>query len=1100
MAQTLSGQLAAAAEAHGGRVAIAVAQGGAQKTHAELHAAIEHCAAEVRRAGIRSGDLVSLVFPNSIEFVVAFLGVVRMGAVAAPLNAAYKEDEFRFFLEDAKSRLLLVPQPDGNGPAEAAAAALGLPVAGIASWLQEGLGVGLEPRARLEVASQEPQDGAGPLPSPEADALFLHTSGTTSRPKGVPLTQANLAASVANIIRTYDLSPEDRSYVVMPLFHVHGLMAALLASLAAGGSIALPAAGRFSAGAFWADVRALGVTWYTAVPTMHQILLSRHKSQPEAEYPSLRFIRSCSSSLAPAVLANLEDAFGAPVLEAYAMTEASHQMTANPLPAHGPHKPGTVGKPTGIELGILDDNGKVLGPDEEGEVCINGPNVTHGYRDNPEANKTAFAYGWFHTGDRGKLDAEGYLTLTGRIKELINRGGEKISPLEVDAALLAHPDVAEAVTFAAPDEKYGEEVNAALVLNKGTDASERTIQDYLHKQLAAFKIPKRIFFAQELPRTATGKIQRRMMVDVFVKKADNGASKEGPAKNQAGIARLDGNAMLARALARLGLHYMFGVVGIPVTSLATACQVAGIRFIAFRNEQSASYAAGAAGYLTGRPGLLLTVSGPGAVHGLAGLSNAMINAWPMVMVSGSSVQADVGRGDFQELDQVAAVAPFVKAAGKVTNIKLIPQVAAEAVKAALQGRPGGAYIDIPADVLHESLLEAEAEELLAPLEPVLAPWEAKDPPPGLQADSRMLSKAVDLLCSAKKPLVVFGKGAAYARAEKAVALFVDSTGLPFLATPMGKGLLPDSHPASAAAARSLALSEADVVLVVGARLNWMLHFGEPPRWSADAKFILIDIDGKELELRKPAVPLLGDARVVMEQLTQLVKDKVHCQDWLQAIQRKARGNVEKMSAMLAKDTSPLNFHCSLRIIRDAMSALGHPAPILVSEGANTMDIGRAILEQKEPRTRLDAGTWGTMGVGLGYAIAAAVVEPERLVVAVEGDSAFGFSGMEVETMVRYKLPIVIIVMNNGGVYGGERRAPVSLPEAIALDPAPTAFVPDAKYDLLMEAFGGKGYYITTSQELEVAVAEAFGTKKPALINVIIDPMAGSESATMGHRN
>ncbi|EFJ30106.1 hypothetical protein SELMODRAFT_170181 [Selaginella moellendorffii] len=495
-----------------------IASGGPRLTHAELQAAILRTASKLKRTGLNPGDLVSLAFPNTIEFVVVFLAVAKLRCVAAPLNSAYTPEEFRFSMQDAGSSLLLIPGLEGNKSAEEAADQLGLPVAGIHWGKEEETGlliVEVTPKNRLELNSEK-EDLDLPHPVGSDVALFLHTSGTTSRPKGVPLTQFNLASSVKNIVGTYELSVTDKTVVVLPLFHVHGLMCSLLSTLASGGTAILPAAGRFSAATFWKDVKEYGATWYSAVPTVHQILLARHRSNPEAEYPELRFIRSCSASLAPAVLANLEEAFSAPVLEAYAMTEASHQMTSNPLPSHGPHKPGTVGKPTGIELAILDDNGEKQEKTKQGEVCIRGPNVTTGYKDNPEANKTAFAFGWFHTGDRGFLDEDGYVTLTGRIKELINQGGEKISPLEVDAVLLAHPAVSEAVAFAAPDEKYGEVVNAAVVLHKGESATEQDILAFCKKNLAQFKLPRRTFFADELPRTATGKIQRRIVAEHFL--------------------------------------------------------------------------------------------------------------------------------------------------------------------------------------------------------------------------------------------------------------------------------------------------------------------------------------------------------------------------------------------------------------------------------------------------------------------------------------------------------------------------------------------------------------------------------------------------------
>ncbi|KAI9034403.1 hypothetical protein DFJ74DRAFT_649410 [Hyaloraphidium curvatum] len=524
----------AAGGAHAANAAVIVPARGALPAstiaHAALHAEVARAAAELLRFAAK-GDLVSLAFANDAEFLVAFLGVARAGCVAAPLNAAYTEEEFRFYMEDAESRLLLVPETSNGLPAppsanaEKAAAALGIPVVAVSFDFATGT-IALKPRDALAEAKAAASAAPAELPtlSPDDEALFLHTSGTTSRPKGVPLTHGNLAASIKNISATYDMEASDRTLIVMPLFHVHGLMCGTLSPLSVGAAIVLPATGRFSASSFWEDVAAHGVNWYTAVPTIHQILLSRHKSGADAEVlkklPKLRFIRSCSSALAPAILHDLEESFGAPVLEAYAMTEASHQMTSNPLPARGPHKPGSVGKATGIELAILDDDNRPVPQGEQGEVCIRGPNVTKGYRNNPAANEAGFAGGYFHTGDRGYLDPEGYLFLTGRIKELINRGGEKISPLEVDAALLSHPAVADAVSFGAPDEKYGEVVAAAVVLEPAFvgKVTAADVQEYLKSKLAAFKIPQKLFIAESVPKTATGKIQRRFVAEHFLKK------------------------------------------------------------------------------------------------------------------------------------------------------------------------------------------------------------------------------------------------------------------------------------------------------------------------------------------------------------------------------------------------------------------------------------------------------------------------------------------------------------------------------------------------------------------------------------------------------
>ncbi|KAK9912484.1 hypothetical protein M0R45_036346 [Rubus argutus] len=509
---------------------------------------------------------------------------------------------------------------------------------------------------------------------------------------------------------------------------------------------------------------------------------------------------------------------------------------------------------------------------------------------------------------------------------------------------------------------------------------------------------------------------------------------------------LDGNQLIAKSLARFGVDRMFGVVGIPVTSLANRAVSLGVRFIAFHNEQSAGYAASAYGYLTGRPGVLLTVSGPGCVHGLAGLSNAMANGWPMVMISGSCDQKDFGRGDFQELDQIAAVKPFSKFSVKAKDICEIPDCVFQALSHAGSGRPGGCYLDFPSDVLHQTISESEAEGLL---------------------DSQ-IEEAASLLRHAERPLIVFGKGAAFARAETVLTKLVESTGIPSYRLLWERDCCLIPHDLAATAARSLAIGKCDVALVVGARLNWLLHFGEPPKWSKDVKFILVDV--------------------------------WRSHPWVEAISRKAKDNVLKMEAQLAKEVVPFNFLTPMKIIRDAILGLGSPTPILVSEGANTMDVGRAVLVQTEPRTRLDAGTWGTMGVGLGYCIAAAVASPDRLVVAVEGDSGFGFSAMEVETLVRYQLPVVVIVFNNGGVYGGDRRSPDEISGPYKDDPAPTSFVPSAGYHTLIEAFGGKGYLVGTPEELKSALAESFAARKPAVINVIIDPYAGAESGRLQHKN
>lgn len=505
---TLTGLLKKTASTFPDRRAISVS-GKFDLTHSQLNDLVEHAASHLIAAGVGPGDTVALTFPNTVEFVILFLAVIRCRATAAPLNSAYTGEEFEFYLSDSESKILLTPQ-EGNKSAQAAASKLNIPhMTGTLPSPNSKIILSSTSGSNLESVSRISND-------PDDVALFLHTSGTTSRPKGVPLTQLNLASSVKNIMSVYKLTESDSTVVVLPLFHVHGLLAGLLSSLGAGAAVALPAAGRFSGSTFWADMNRYGATWYTAVPTIHQIILDRHLNKPEPSYPKLRFIRSCSASLAPSILERLEESFVAPVLEAYAMTEASHLMASNPLPKDGMHKPGSVGKPVGQEMVILDENGMVQKEGVPGEVCIRGTNVTKGYKNNPEANKQAFMFGWFHTGDIGYLDSDGYLHLVGRIKELINRGGEKISPIEVDAVLLSHPDIAQAVAFGVPDDKYGEEINCAIIPREGVKITEGEVTEFCKKNLVSFKVPKKVFITDSVPKTASGKIQRRFVAEHFL--------------------------------------------------------------------------------------------------------------------------------------------------------------------------------------------------------------------------------------------------------------------------------------------------------------------------------------------------------------------------------------------------------------------------------------------------------------------------------------------------------------------------------------------------------------------------------------------------------
>ncbi len=482
-----------------GAVAVVVPDGPAV-TYGELRGNVDRAAGLLTGSGLEPERPVSIALGNGLEFLIAFLAVVRAGAVAAPLNPAYTADEFAYYLEDAASQMAVVPP--GSHPAREAADSLAVPTLEVSLSGEE---LAIYRSGDLLSAAIDPT-----LPAADSTALFLHTSGTTSRPKGVPLSHGNILESVRNISATYRLTGDDVAMVVMPLFHVHGLIGVALATLATGGTMVLPP--RFSAGAFWPVRKATGATWYSAVPTIHKILLDRADADG-APAESFRFIRSCSAPLSPVLIEGLESRLGAPVVEAYGMTEASHQMSSNPLPP-GERRPGSVGVGTGVRVSVRDEAGDEVEVGCRGEVCVRGPNVMGGYANNPEANATAFWDGWFRTGDQGALSEDGYLTLTGRLKELINRGGEKISPVEVDQALLGHPAVAEAVTFGAPDTKYGESVRAAVVIVSETTAEE--VRAHCADRLAAFKVPDTIYLVDDLPRTSTGKIQRRHVAARFL--------------------------------------------------------------------------------------------------------------------------------------------------------------------------------------------------------------------------------------------------------------------------------------------------------------------------------------------------------------------------------------------------------------------------------------------------------------------------------------------------------------------------------------------------------------------------------------------------------
>jgi oxalyl-CoA decarboxylase len=550
----------------------------------------------------------------------------------------------------------------------------------------------------------------------------------------------------------------------------------------------------------------------------------------------------------------------------------------------------------------------------------------------------------------------------------------------------------------------------------------------------------------------------------------------------------DGFHLVIDALKLNGINTIYGVPGIPITDLGRMMQAEGIRVLSFRHEQNAGYAASIAGYLTKKPGVCLTVSAPGFLNGLTALAHATTNCFPMILISGSSEReiVDLQQGDYEEMDQLAVAKPLCKAAFRVLHAADIGIGLARAIRAAVSGRPGGVYLDLPAKLFGQVMDAAAGAKSLVK---VIDAAPAQIPAPSA------VKRALDVLKGAKRPLIILGKGAAYAQVDDEIRAFVEKTGAPFLQMSMAKGLLPDTHAQSAGAARSTVLKDADVVMLIGARLNWLLSHGKGKTWGdAPKKFIQIDIEPKEMDSNVEIVaPVVGDIGSCVSALLEGMGGNWSAApaDWVNTVNKKRDDNITKMAPKLMSNASPMDYHGALGVLRTIIKE--RPDAILVNEGANTLDLARGVIDMYKPRKRIDVGTWGVMGIGMGYSIAAAV-ETGKPVLAIEGDSAFGFSGMEVETICRYQLPVCIVIFNNDGIYRGTDV------NAVGSDPATTVFVKGSRYDKMMEAFGGVGINATSPDELKRAVNEAMDSGKPTLINAVIDPAAGSESGRIGNLN
>jgi 2-hydroxyacyl-CoA lyase len=537
------------------------------------------------------------------------------------------------------------------------------------------------------------------------------------------------------------------------------------------------------------------------------------------------------------------------------------------------------------------------------------------------------------------------------------------------------------------------------------------------------------------------------------------------------MSEVDGATLIARSLKQQGINHLFGVVGFPVGPIAAAAQKEGVAYIGMRNEQAASYAARAYGYLTGRPGACIVVTGPGVVHGLAGLADAQQNCWPMILIGGASETYRRGMGAFQEERQVLLAAPLCKFAHAIDSVKRIPYYVAEATRNATYGRPGAAYLDMPDDIITGKCDEKDVVQV------------QKCPdPPRFQAPPENVDAALNMLERAERPLILVGKGMAWANAESEVRSFIEKTQVPFLRSPMGKGVMPDDHPLSVAAARTLALQNADVVFLMGARFNWIFHFGQPPRYAPDVKVIQLDIAPEEIGHNKATdVALVGDGKAIMAQMNAALAGRqwFHPKEspWRQMISKKSAENAEQIKPQVNDDSAPATYY---RAFKDIAAWMPRNS-ILSAEGAGTMDIGLTMLPVFSAKACLNAGTYGTMGLGLGQAIAAAIVHPDRPVIHLSGDSAIGFSGMEMETLARYNLPVKIVVLNNGGIGPGMPE----IPENPMFNMKPNSLIYGARYDRVMEAFGGKGFFVEDPKDIRGALDEAMNFRGPALVNIVL---------------
>ena len=1120
-----------------------LAPGRTPLSRADLRRQLAAAHAALRQAGIGRCDTVAVVLRNGPELAAISLAVAS-SARCAPLNPAITAGEFGFYLGDLEPAALLLAATD-RGDLRSVAASLGVRCLDV-QWTADA------PAGACAIKgvaiSGETNDSE--LPNPDDVALLLHTSGTTSRPKLVPLTHRNLCASAKNVIRTLGLSPRDRSLNLMPLFHIHGFVASLLASLAAGGSVACCAG--YRDGEFIPCLDVLQPTWYTAAPAIHRAVLAELARYPNRIAAArLRFVRSASAPLPGTVMRALEAALEAPVIEAYGMTEAAHQIASNPLPP-GERQARSVGRATGTSVAVMDEAQRLLPAGATGEIVIRGDNVTAGYASPRGANANAFADGWFRTGDIGSIDADGCIHITGRLKELINRAGEKVSPLEIDEALLEHPDVREVVAFGVEHPTMGEDVAAAVVLKEGTAASANEIRAFLFGRLAEFKIPSQILLVDSVPVGATGKVARanlpsllasRMrpafvsprdqaehelaalfreilgiaevgafdnfftlggdslrgfqlltrireqwrvdipMVELFKEptlaqlavattRARRSDEATGPRKERHPVS---GHRLVAQTLAALGITHVYGVPGQPVYGTFGACAEVGLRTIGTRHQLAAAMMAVAHNYLAGRQRAVALVSaGAPAANTLGGVALARSNGWPLLVLAGAARDTAERSGHFMALDAAELSRSIAKSVACAQATEAIPATLRAAFDSVMQGRPGPVVLQLPEQALAGFAPPPDDEATISSSHARVAP------------DPVKVDRAAALLLDAQRPLLIVGAGTRWDAPYDALRELIDTLELPFITSPLGRGTIPDGHPLCMNPIRWVAQSRADLALVLGARLNWTFRHGR--QLAPDATIVQVDIHAPELDgERKPTIGIESDLgsflRALRANAAIRARNAAACgdRDWVASLSRSRAQMEEKRAARATTAQLPMS---PLRLAKELREALPCDA-ITILDGNLVMEAMEQAIPVNEPASRLTPGASGCLGIGVPFALAAKLVYPQRAVIAICGDFAFGMSAMDLETAVRHNVPIVVVVANNDGNMGALRQKMYMDGGAEPI----MRFQPGLRYDRIMEMFGGHAEHVDRPEDIRSAVERALASRRPACINVAVDPDA-----------